>query len=186
MQHLIQTRGFNAISYQDIADEVGIRKASIHHHFRTKFDLGRAVIERYRHQAREMIGAASSLTPTEQLTAYFGPYRMFSETDDMVCLCGALAGEFLALPSAMRDEVRRFFDEHQKWLEMVLRAGKDSGEFTLAGDPREEARLFFSALQGALLVKRTSGDVNQIESVIAGLMRRIILPDPSLEEKKGG
>ena len=47
-ERLIQTRGFNAISYQDISDAVGIKKASIHHHFPTKFGLGTAVIERYR------------------------------------------------------------------------------------------------------------------------------------------
>ena len=46
MQDLIQVRGFNAVSYQDIADRIGIRKASIHYHFPTKFALGAAVIER--------------------------------------------------------------------------------------------------------------------------------------------
>ena len=30
---LIQTRGYSAFSYQDIADSLGIRKASIHYHF---------------------------------------------------------------------------------------------------------------------------------------------------------
>jgi hypothetical protein len=30
---LIQTRGYSAFSYQDVADSLGIRKASIHYHF---------------------------------------------------------------------------------------------------------------------------------------------------------
>ena len=33
---LIQTRGYSAFSYQDIADSLGIRKASIHYHFPSK------------------------------------------------------------------------------------------------------------------------------------------------------
>src|SRR6185369_16920377 len=41
---LIQTRSYSAFSYQDIADELGIRKASIHYHFATKADLGVAVV----------------------------------------------------------------------------------------------------------------------------------------------
>ena len=44
---LIQTRGYSAFSYQDIADALGIRKASIHYHFPSKADLGVAVINRY-------------------------------------------------------------------------------------------------------------------------------------------
>src|SRR6201988_4888439 len=44
---LIQTRGYSAFSYQDIADSLGIRKASIHYHFPSKTELGIAVIDRY-------------------------------------------------------------------------------------------------------------------------------------------
>ena len=44
---LIQTRGYSAFSYQDIADSLGIRKASIHYHFPSKADLGVAVVDRY-------------------------------------------------------------------------------------------------------------------------------------------
>jgi len=44
---LIQTRGYSAFSYQDIAEALGIRKASIHYHFPSKTDLGVAVIDRY-------------------------------------------------------------------------------------------------------------------------------------------
>lgn len=47
-QTLIQKRGYNGFSYADISSTVGIRKASIHHHFSTKVDLAVAVVERYR------------------------------------------------------------------------------------------------------------------------------------------
>ena len=32
-QRLVQTRGFNAFSYADIANAMGISKASLHYHF---------------------------------------------------------------------------------------------------------------------------------------------------------
>ena len=32
-QRMVQTRGYNGFSYADISDEVGLRKASIHHYF---------------------------------------------------------------------------------------------------------------------------------------------------------
>ena len=46
-RNFIVTGGYNGFSYADIAGEVGIRKASIHHHFPSKTDLGIAVVDRY-------------------------------------------------------------------------------------------------------------------------------------------
>ena len=45
-QALIQRGGANAMSYQHISQAIGIRKASIHHHFATKEALLEAVIQR--------------------------------------------------------------------------------------------------------------------------------------------
>jgi AcrR family transcriptional regulator len=47
-QFLVQTRGFNAFSYADIASQLGIRNAAVHYHFRSKTDLGHALVVRYR------------------------------------------------------------------------------------------------------------------------------------------
>ena len=44
-ERLIQTRGCSAFSYQDIADALKIKKASIHYHFESKTDLVIAVID---------------------------------------------------------------------------------------------------------------------------------------------
>lgn len=42
----IQENGFEGFSYADLAKTLGIRKASIHHHFPTKNDLGLAYCEK--------------------------------------------------------------------------------------------------------------------------------------------
>uniref|UniRef100_UPI0016411DC9 TetR/AcrR family transcriptional regulator n=1 Tax=Burkholderia gladioli TaxID=28095 RepID=UPI0016411DC9 len=44
---LMRSRGYAAFSYADLVETVGIRKASIHHHFPTKEDLGVAIVEAY-------------------------------------------------------------------------------------------------------------------------------------------
>ena len=41
-RRLIASGGYNGFSYADISEVVGIRKASIHHHFPSKADLVRA------------------------------------------------------------------------------------------------------------------------------------------------
>ena len=49
-QDLIQRVGANAMSYQHISEAVGIRKASIHHHFPSKETLLEELIGRYSRQ----------------------------------------------------------------------------------------------------------------------------------------
>ena len=166
---LIQTRGYNAFSFQDIADRLGIRKASIHYHFASKTALGVAVVERYSTgftAALEAIEADDSQSAMTMFDCYTGPYREFADTPDRVCLCGALAGEILALPVEMRERVEAFFKMHLDWLERIVARGVTRGEFKIAMSEAQMARTMFSALQGALLVKRTTGDATQMADVI--------------------
>jgi TetR/AcrR family transcriptional regulator, transcriptional repressor for nem operon len=166
---LIQTRGYSAFSYQDIADSLGIRKASIHYHFASKADLGIAVVDRYVARFGEAlvaIAADQSQSSMAMLDFYVEPYAGFAKTPDRICLCGALSGEILALPAELRSRVDGFFRTHQEWLAGILKRGAARGEFTLAAPPAKVARFIFSALQGALLVKRTTGDATQLRDVI--------------------
>ena len=36
---MVQDRGLNAVSFQDLADAVGLRKPSVFHHFKNKEEL---------------------------------------------------------------------------------------------------------------------------------------------------
>ena len=166
---LIRTRGYSAFSYQDIADDLGIRKASIHYHFPSKTDLGVAVVDRYVARfgaALTAIAEDPSQTSMAMLDVYAEPYIGTAESVDQVCLCGALAGEILALPPQLRSRVDGFFRAHQTWLTGILERGIARGEFELAAPARQVARLVFGALQGALLVKRTTGDASQLRDVM--------------------
>jgi TetR/AcrR family transcriptional regulator, transcriptional repressor for nem operon len=167
---LIQTRGYSAFSYQDIADALGIRKASIHYHFPSKTELGVAVINRYSERFRGVLGAIASDSGQSSISMfdhYVQPYLEFAKTPDKICLCGALGGEMTALPAVLRTRVDRFFKEHQLWLAGILERGVERGEMVLSARPSKMARLIFGALQGALIVKRTTGDLSQLRDVIS-------------------
>ena len=167
---LIQTRGYSAFSYQDIADSLGIRKASIHYHFPSKADLGVAVVDRYIVRFGEALSSIAddqSQSSMSMLDFYAQPYLQFASTPDRVCLSGALAGEMMALPPKVRERVDHFFRTHQAWLTKILERGVARGEFELPAPAPKVARFVFGALQGALLVKRTTDDPSQLNDVIA-------------------
>jgi len=173
---LIQTRGYSAFSYQDIADALGIRKASIHYHFASKTDLGVAVVDRYVERfgtALAAVAADDTQPSMRMLDHYVEPYLAFADTSDRACLCGALAGEMMVLPAEMRRRVDRFFTSHQAWLAGILERGVARGEFTLAAPAAKTAKLILGALQGALLVKRTTGDASQLRDVVAVLKSQL-------------
>src|SRR5690242_4827354 len=46
-QRLLQERGYHGWSYQDISNQVGIRKATIHYYFPFKENLGEAALADY-------------------------------------------------------------------------------------------------------------------------------------------
>src|SRR6478735_9885277 len=112
-QELLQTRGYNAISYQDIADRIGIRKASIHHHFRSKSDLAQALVRRYRQRwdafLKEIDGDRGD--PWAKLERYLSPFQETFASGDRACLCGVLGSEFASLTAPVQDEVRGFFHD---------------------------------------------------------------------------
>lgn len=176
---LIQTRGYSAFSYQDISDKLGIRKASIHYHFPTKVALGIAVVERYVTRFEETL-AALAADPSHQamymFDCYTVPYSEFAATPDRICLCGALAGEFQALPPEMQTQIARFFENQQEWLAAMLTRGLKSGEFNFAGTPARMAATIFGALQGAIIVKRATGNDCQLHDVITVLKSQMRAP----------
>ena len=176
-QRLVRQRGFNGFSYADIADQVGIRKASLHHYFPTKADLGLALINDYTAQLDSELsrinGAFSQADA--KLGAYFAIYRGSLDAD-RVCLGGILASEALTLDPAMLPNLKRFFARNTEWLTEVLAAGSSQRLFVLRGTAADHARMLLSALQGALLIAHATGDreaFNQTAALlIAGLSRK--------------
>lgn len=174
-QRLVQQRGFNGFSYADIASEVGIRKASLHHHFPTKSDLGLALIDGYTEQLESGLLQISNTIPQAdgRLKAYAGIYRASLEAGRM-CLGGMLASDAPTLDPGMLPALKRFFSRNVEWLTEVLAAGQAQQLFVLTGTPADHARMLLSALQGALLISRSTGDHEAFERTATLLINELL------------
>jgi len=164
-ERLVQTRGFNAFSYADIARALHITTASLHYHFPTKAKLGERLIQRYR---TSFLGALDRIDETSRdagtkLRAYAGIYATVLDNNRM-CLCGMLAADYATLPKPMREEVRLFFDANEGWLVEVLRRGRAAKELAFTGPPVEAARVLVATLEGAMLLARSHGDPSRLRS----------------------
>src|SRR5260370_29682798 len=93
-ERLVQTRGFNAFSYADIASALRVTKATLHYHFPTKAKLGERLIERYETAFLAALDGidATCLDDGGKLKAYVGIYADVLDNNRM-CLCGMLAAD---------------------------------------------------------------------------------------------
>lgn len=174
-QRLVQMRGFNGFSYGDIAKEVGIRKASVHHYFPTKTDLAIALVDQYTTMLADVLReiGASSRSPDIKLADYISIYRNALAVE-RACVGGMLASEALTLDQAIVPGLKRFFDLNIAWLTELLSEGKEKQVFTLNSSANKHARLVIASLQGALLLARALADPQMFEQSATTLMTNVL------------
>ena len=162
-QRMIQTRGYNGFSYADISEEVGLRKASIHHYFPAKADLCLALVVRYREELgrqRAFLDLVAS-GPDEKLIGYAHVCRDMLRDGNRMCLCGALALDLLTLPDGVSNQIRAFFAENEAWLAEALAQGREAETLHFEGTPQSQAEAFLSGVEGAMLLARAHQDVTR-------------------------
>ncbi len=174
---LIVAGGYNGFSYADIADVVGIRKASIHHHFPSKVDLVRTLVERYRQEAEAGIAHLERQVadPLERLRAYTGYWQAcIMDASAPFCVCALLAGQLPVLPPEVAVEVQAHFRFLSAWLTRVLDDGAANGRIRLGGTARAEAEAFMATVHGAMLSARAYGDPAIFGVVIGPVFERLV------------
>ena len=173
-QDLIQRRGTNGMSFQDISVAVEIRKPSIYHHFASKQDLIEALLTRYRSEFGELLEniLASKAKARGKLKRYGELFQstLQSGNHDKSCLCGMLAAEVLSLGEGQALSVRGFMQDNVTFLTKVLNEGKEDGSLVVRGSVDDMASMILSTLEGGLLVARADGGPDQLSAIIRNLV----------------
>ncbi|MBD8235911.1 TetR/AcrR family transcriptional regulator [Pseudomonas fluorescens] len=173
---LLRTKGYAAFSYADLADEIGIKKASIHHHFPTKEGLGIAVIDSYLFRfvkSLELINEESSDTIAR--LREFSKLFIDSSKNGMLPLCGALAAELSALPDSLKGLTRRFFEIHIAWLENNLALGQSEKVIKADLNPRTVSRAILSVLEGSSFISWALNDTVVDQSGFDLILNNIVV-----------
>ncbi|MEP7453310.1 TetR/AcrR family transcriptional regulator [Phyllobacterium sp. SB3] len=175
-QSLIVSGGYNGFSYADISVAIGIRKASIHHHFPTKAELVSVLVDRYRRQAEAGLQSLTEqvVSPAEQLQSYLNYWQTcIQDSSHPFCVCAMLAGEMQMLPEEVASGVRVHFQSLAAWLTSVLRAGVEQGLFRLSKRPEDEAQMLMASVHGAMLSARAFGDPGLFTTIVTTQMTKL-------------
>jgi TetR/AcrR family transcriptional repressor of nem operon len=173
---LIVAGGYNGFSYADIAAVVGIRKASIHHHFPNKVDLVEALVLDHHQATRDGLDQLQQAIadPLEQLRGYIAYWeKCITDASAPFCVCALLAGELPVLPEPVALAVRAYFQYLSETLTGMLERGTASGTIRLHGSARLEAEIFMASVHGAMLSARAYGDPAVFGSIMSAQLARL-------------
>jgi TetR/AcrR family transcriptional regulator, transcriptional repressor for nem operon len=176
-EQLVQRFGYNGFSYDDVAQKVGIKKPSIHHHFPTKGELVAVVAQRYSHRFSDHLQRIERehVSAKARLHAYA---MLFEDTylqDRRLCVCGMLGTEASDLPPEVAQEVETFFKLNLSWLAHVISAPpRPAKSPMLQAEAKSRAMTLLCALEGAMVVGRglrsDVGPIAVVDSLISLLL----------------
>ncbi|GAU01427.1 TetR family transcriptional regulator [Burkholderia stabilis] len=171
---IAQAHGYSGLNYRDLAEDVGIKAASIYHHFASKADLGAAVTRRYWENSAATLDAllAESADPIDCLRHYPDTFRKALESGNRMCLCSFMAAESDDLPETVTKEVQTFADVNVAWLSRVLSAAA----VVSSEDSEPRARAIFAAVAGAQLIARSRSDISLYDGLIESYRVAGLLP----------
>jgi len=175
-QTLIVAGGYNGFSYADIAKVIGIRNASIHHHFPSKALLVQTLVRRYREAAQAGIAEMERHVsePMAQLRGYAGYWEnCIAEPASAFCMCAMLACELPILPEEIALEVRAHFRALSAWMASVMERGAQQGSIRLSESGKVEAEMFMAAAHGAMLAARAYGDARMFGTIMQPMLARL-------------
>ena len=171
---IAQAHGYNGLNFRDLADDVGIKAASIYYYFPAKADLAAAVARRYWENAEAALETllTESADPATALRRYPETFRWALENENRMCLSGFMSAEYDDLPEVVKKEVQMFADVNVAWLSKVLSAAKVVSP--KKSEPR--ARAIFAAVGGAQLMARSRSDITLYDALIESYRVAGLLP----------
>ncbi len=173
-EDLIQRVGVNAMSYHHISEAVGIRKASVHHHFPKKENLVEELLKR----CNSTYGAQYQLIVDEGGAA---PDKLRKLADvflnglkeNKLCVIGSISTDKNTLQDGSCKILERSIQETVAIFAAVFREGREEKSLSYSGTDTEAAYAFFSFLVGTQIVGRSQGGIEMFskaaEFVIAAL-----------------
>lgn len=131
--NLFYQQGYEHTSFADIAKVVGISRGNFYHHFKTKDEILRAVIERRLSNMQQLIDnwQTSNSNPLDRIKSYFSCLTFNKDEIKMYgCPAASLSSEMTKLQHPLQGDSVRVFALFRNWL---------GQQFQLLNYPPEDA-----------------------------------------------
>jgi len=154
-QDLVQRKSISGVSFQELANLIGIKKGSMYYHFNSKDELSIAMLEQAGLVIKASFDRGQHKTAVQQLDFYLNIYSDFVGAGKRMCPAGAFAGEWGNLSTLVKKQVATVIKIQMNGIKNIMKTGLDSGEFDPHGLSLDDlATWLLSSIQGALLTSR--------------------------------
>ena len=164
-------KGFNNTGIAEILAVAKVPKGSFYHYFKSKDDLGFAIIEQYGQQLRE--GLVSHLETAQgsalaRLQSYFTMILSYFEGNFGLCNCllGNLGQELSMQNVAMREAIFIHYRAVENIIADSLRQAKAEGELAPNLDEQILAKMFFASWEGCLVRAKLEQSAQPLRDLI--------------------
>ena len=163
-EELVQQIGPNAMSYQQISASVGVRKASIHHHFPKKENLIDALLGHcqvtYGDKYQAIVdGEGEAPDKLRKLADVFAEGLQ----NQQLCLVGMISADIYTLKQSSRQILETTIKETVSIFAAVFDQVLQENSLSVTKRTEETADAFFSFLLGAQISARACGGVQSFD-----------------------
>lgn len=155
---LIETRGVQGFSYNDISKQLDITKASIHYHFPNKSDLVLAVIASYREKLEHVVKKIEQIADQKERLITFFKANKAMLTENHICAIYALEMSYGVLDVTIQEAVRAFMNEERVYIAQLLSAFDQVHN-------QDEANFLLSLFKGSIVHARIDSSIDVIELI---------------------
>lgn len=148
---LIHEHGYHNVGIKSILDELSIPKGSFYHYFKSKEDLGLAIIDLYIRDTSDCIGQNEKTL--KGLKEFFNIFfnRIVELSLKRGCPVGNLILELSDENESFRLKLMEWYNTVKSWIAETLTAEDIE-------DPEEKAQALFAAFEGTMLVSKLEKD----------------------------
>lgn len=167
-EQLVQERGLTAVSFQQLADAVGLSKPTIFHHFKNKEELAQALVERCQSKYGVEYGAIiDDDAPAPQKLRRIAASFEEGLEQKRLCLLSSLGQSTPTLSDAVQDDLRLSATRAIDRFARVFEQGQRDGSLRFEGTPPDAAAAFLALLQGLQVLARAKRDHNLFRRAVA-------------------
>jgi TetR/AcrR family transcriptional repressor of nem operon len=176
---LVHLRGFNNTSVDEILKESGVGKGNFYYYFKSKDELGFAILDRsLEHFSVELIEKSfdPSKNPWQQIYDFlsFLVDRARQQDGCGGCILGNLAIEMSDIHEEFRQRLNRAFDQLRSRIEDSLTQAKAQGMLHGDADIPRLAHFIIAGFEGAFMMGKLHRDADVVAGVIEELKEHLV------------
>jgi TetR/AcrR family transcriptional repressor of nem operon len=178
---LIHVQGYQSTSLDDVLRESGVGKGNFYYYFKSKEDLGYAIIGRITQAFVERsLGPAfadAEADPVAQIHAFLDRVLEAQRQRNCIggCVMGNLASELSDVHEGFRQRLAGIFDLWRVQLAEVVSRGQARGRLRADMDASRVAQFLVAGLEGSILLSKVTKDITVMERCVEELKQHLTL-----------